>query len=113
MKIAIIGGKLQGVEAAYLARKAGWEVLLIDKNSDVPARDLADVFVQLDVADTKRFNSLIKDVELIIPATENIKTLNILEEWNQNSTIPLVFYSDYDILPFHLQTQKNQCIEGY
>jgi pyrrolysine biosynthesis protein PylC len=30
--VAIIGGNLQGVEAAYLARKAGYQVLVIDKN---------------------------------------------------------------------------------
>ncbi|ATW24708.1 hypothetical protein [Candidatus Formimonas warabiya] len=29
MRAAIVGGKLQGVEAAYLAQKAGWEVFLI------------------------------------------------------------------------------------
>ena len=32
MKAVVIGGKLQGVEAAYLAKKAGWEVVLIDKS---------------------------------------------------------------------------------
>ena len=26
MRIAVIGGKLQGVEATFLAHKAGWEV---------------------------------------------------------------------------------------
>ena len=30
MKAAIIGGKLQGVEAAYLAGKAGWDMTVID-----------------------------------------------------------------------------------
>ena len=37
MLIAVVGGKLQGVEAVYLAKKAGWKTLVIDKNPDVPA----------------------------------------------------------------------------
>jgi flavin-dependent dehydrogenase len=31
MQVAIIGGNLQGLETAYLANKAGCQVLLIDK----------------------------------------------------------------------------------
>ena len=37
-KIAVVGGKLQGTEACYLA-KAGWHVIPIDRNKDVPAQD--------------------------------------------------------------------------
>ena len=36
MKIAIIGGKLQGTEAVYLAKKAGFEIILIDRDAQVP-----------------------------------------------------------------------------
>ena len=45
MLVAIIGGNLQGVEAAYLARKAGCEVLVIDRKPVVPASGLCDRFV--------------------------------------------------------------------
>ena len=45
MKIAIIGGKLQGTEAVYLAKKAGFETILIDRDAQVPASGLADRFV--------------------------------------------------------------------
>jgi pyrrolysine biosynthesis protein PylC len=31
----VVGGKLQGIEAAYLAHKAGWSVKVIDKDSGV------------------------------------------------------------------------------
>ena len=41
MRLAIVGGKLQGTEAAYLGLKAGYEVVLIDRRSDVPASGLA------------------------------------------------------------------------
>ena len=47
--VAVAGGKLQGVEAAYLAHKAGWEVLLLDREDHVPASGLCDRFIQVDV----------------------------------------------------------------
>jgi pyrrolysine biosynthesis protein PylC len=31
---AVVGGNLQGTEAVYLSKKAGWEVLLIDKKPE-------------------------------------------------------------------------------
>ncbi|MCP4451790.1 MAG: 3-methylornithine--L-lysine ligase PylC, partial [Planctomycetes bacterium] len=49
MLSAIIGGNLQGVEATYLAKKAGWEVLLIDKNAQAPASLMCDRFVPLKI----------------------------------------------------------------
>lgn len=107
MKIAIIGGKLQGVEAAYLARKAGWKSLVIDKNSNVPASGLSDGFVQGDITETGWFNTILKDVELVIPATENIETLNALERWSQTSSIPLVFDSNsYRISSSKLESNR-------
>lgn len=47
--IAIIGGKLQGVEACYLARKAGWRITLFDRNPACPASQMADQFYPVDV----------------------------------------------------------------
>ncbi len=41
MRLAIVGGKLQGTEAAYLAGEAGYEVVLIDRRPDRPAAGLA------------------------------------------------------------------------
>jgi len=42
MRVAIIGGRLQGLEAVYLAKKAGWQTLLVDKEAAVPAAGLCD-----------------------------------------------------------------------
>jgi pyrrolysine biosynthesis protein PylC len=72
MKVAVVGGKLQGVEAVYLAQQAGWQVLLIDRDPHVPARGLAHSFIQLDVTkDTTELSDIFKDMDLIIPALEN------------------------------------------
>ena len=49
MRVAVIGGKLQGIEASYLARKEGWNVTLIDREEGVPAMGLCDKFFKSDV----------------------------------------------------------------
>ena len=36
MRVTIVGGGLQGVELCWLARKAGWETLLVDSRSAPP-----------------------------------------------------------------------------
>ena len=50
MRVTIVGGGLQGVELCWLARKAGWETLLVDERPSPPALWLADVFAQCDEA---------------------------------------------------------------
>ncbi len=37
MLTGIVGGRLQGVELACLARNAGWRTLLVDRKEEVPA----------------------------------------------------------------------------
>jgi len=92
MKIAVVGGKLQGVEAAYLAQQAGWQVLLIDRDPHVPARGLAHSFIQLDVTkDTKDLSDIFKDMDLIIPALENDYALKSLKNLARKGQFPLAF----------------------
>ena len=60
MRLLIVGGKLQGTEAAYLAAKAGWETVLIDRREAPPAAGLTDAHVIADVtADEPRTRSLV------------------------------------------------------
>jgi len=89
--VAIIGGNLQGVEAAYLAKKAGWEVLLIDKNPRAAASLMCDRFLPLIITADVDPNDIFKRVELIIPAIENDDVLGILREWSSQTQIPLAF----------------------
>lgn len=92
MRVAVVGGKLQGVEAAYLGQQAGWEVCLIDRATNVPARGLAHSFIQADVTkDTKDLLNILKDMDLIIPALENDNALKSLTEWAREGQFPLVF----------------------
>ena len=51
MIVAIAGGNLQGVEAVYLAKKAGWYTIVLDKQPHPPASGLCDQFIQIDLVD--------------------------------------------------------------
>ncbi len=91
MLVAIIGGNLQGVEGTYLAKKAGWEVLLIDKNPQAAASLMCDRFLPLNITTERDLDKIPKQVELIIPALENNSVLRILKEWSLQTGIPLAF----------------------
>jgi len=91
MLVAIIGGNLQGVEATYLAKKAGWEVLLIDKNPEAAASLMCDHFLPLTISANTDPHEILKQVELIIPALEGKGTLNTLQEWSLETGVPMAF----------------------
>ena len=98
MRVVIVGGKLQGMEAVYLAKKAGWEVILVDKNSEVPAAELCDQFILLDVTKVVEWIPFLKGIDLIIPALENQEALDSLVRSGKYAGVPLVFDRDaYEI----------------
>ena len=91
-RLAIIGGKLQGIEACYLASKAGIETLLIDKSHDAPARGLCTKFMNVDILLENRF--LMDEIcrcDLVLPALENQIVLNKLVELSQTQGFVLAF----------------------
>ncbi|MDZ7762401.1 MAG: 3-methylornithine--L-lysine ligase PylC [Desulfovermiculus sp.] len=91
MNVAIIGGKLQGLEACYLARKAGWNTILIDKQRNIPAYYLCDSFLQFDIHRWKDLVHDLWDIDIIIPALENWSTLNVIQEMSDQRGIPYLF----------------------
>ena len=93
MLAALAGGNLQGVEAAYLAQKAGWEVLVIDRKPMVPASGLCHTFTQLDMTSENDLAHALNGVDLVIPALENDTALAALERVTRNSGIPFAFDS--------------------
>jgi len=99
LKIAVVGGKLQGTEATYLAHKAGWEVILIDKRPVVPAKGLADEFYQMDViSEAPAIRSILKKAALIVPAFEDAAALNLLKEAADREGVPIAYdESSYQI----------------
>ena len=102
MLVAVVGGNLQGVEAAYLAKKAGWEVTVIDRNAVVPAAGLGDRFSRVNIKTAADLERALKGVALVIPALENDAALACLECWSQKSEIPLAF----DALAYSISSSK-------
>jgi pyrrolysine biosynthesis protein PylC len=91
--VAVAGGNLQGVEAAYLSQKAGWDVLLMDRKPMVPAAGLCQSFVQLDITFEKDLAQALSDVDLVIPALENDAALACLDRVTRKNGIPFAFDS--------------------
>ncbi len=91
MKVAIVGGKLQGVEAAYLAKKAGWEVFVVDKKPGALAAAIGDHFQAMDVTHRDEWLMLLKKIDLVIPALENKEALDCLASSAKYSKVPLLF----------------------
>ncbi len=89
--IAIIGGKLQGVEAVYLAHKAGFNTLVIDKNPDAPAAKLCDRFLEFAFETDDVFPKQIEKPDLILPAIEDDDVLPLIQRWAVTENIPLAF----------------------
>jgi pyrrolysine biosynthesis protein PylC len=90
--LVIIGGKLQGLEACYLAKKAGISTVLIDKKTNPIAKRQADDFYQLDITkESKRAVTILKEAKLVLPALENKEALNWLRENSERYGINVAF----------------------
>jgi len=95
MKIAIVGGSLQGIEATYLAKKAGFETVVVDKRNDAPAFSLSDGHISIDL--TEQGSDMIRmfrDCDAVLPACEDINLLYRLNEVLSRSEIPFLFDMD-------------------
>ena len=81
MRLLIVGGKLQGTEAAYLAAKAGWDTVLVDRRESPPAAGIAHAHVLADItADAGAAKSLVTSCDAVLPACEDAPTLAWLAE---------------------------------
>ena len=98
MRVAIAGGGLQGVELCWLARKAGWETLLVDRRPAPPALRLADGFVQADVtrleAEGREAAERMAGADIVIPALEDAAALEALGAWCARRGLPFAFDPD-------------------
>ena len=91
MLIAIIGGKLQGVEAVYLAQKAGWKTLVIDRNPNAPAIGLCDDFLAFEFSPGHCIPTGCPKPDFILPAVEDTNVLTASKTWAETENIPLAF----------------------
>jgi pyrrolysine biosynthesis protein PylC len=92
VRLAIVGGRLQGTEAVYLADKAGYETVLIDRRPAPPAAGLADYHYVLDVvAEPGTARALLGACDAVLPACEDDVTLAWLAEQVPALGVPLLF----------------------
>lgn len=90
--MAIAGGKLQGVEASFLAQDLGWETIVIDRNPNVPARGLCRSFFQCDmVLDQSTLCEIIRKSDFVVPALENVKALKSLTRCASSVGVPFAY----------------------
>ena len=106
VRIAIIGGALQGMELAYLGKKAGYEIVVVDRDPGAPALNLGDHREMIDpLMDPMTLMDVISDCDAVIPATENIMLLNCLVGLTKAAEVPLLF----DIEAYRITSSKVQC----
>jgi len=91
MVVAVAGGALQGLEITYLAQKAGFETILLDRRKDAPATGICHRFVAVDLTDHEALNGALGSVDLVLPATENAQALRALAQWCEENEMPLAF----------------------
>ncbi|MDW5563868.1 MAG: 3-methylornithine--L-lysine ligase PylC [Methanomassiliicoccus sp.] len=97
--LGVVGGKLQGMEAAYLAKKAGMKVVVLDRDPKAPALALADEGVVIDTTmERKRTIDLLTDCDAVLPANENLDTLVGLTNMLSCTDVPLIFDIDAYLL---------------
>lgn len=108
VKLAIVGGALQGMELAYLSRKAGYETVVIDKDFDAPALSLGDHMEVFDpLMEPHTLMELISDCDAVIPANENLMLLNSLVGLARAAEVPLLFDIDaYRVTSSKLKTNE-------
>ena len=103
MRLLVVGGKLQGTEAVYLAAKAGWETVLVDRRGGTPAQGLAHEHVAMDVvADERRTRALAATCDAVLPACEDLDTLEWLAAHVPDWGVPLLF----DLAAYRISSSK-------
>lgn len=90
-RLGILGGGLQGTEAAALSRWAGWETVLADGRAAPPARDLAWRFVHSEIKDFRDLDQAFGDCDLLLPACEDLPTLKLVSDWRRRGGLPVAF----------------------
>lgn len=103
--IALVGGKLQGFEVTYLAKKAGIKVVLVDRNKYPLIKTMVDDFHCFDVIEKpEKLIDISRTVNGIIPVNENLDTIEFLKTIKDKLACPLLF--DFDA--YHISSDKKR-----
>jgi pyrrolysine biosynthesis protein PylC len=89
--VAIVGGRLQGMEATYLCSNADVATILMDRDPNPPAKGLCDEFFRVDVVkEPMKAKHVLKRCDAVLPANENRRALPILQQLCHELEIPLM-----------------------
>lgn len=95
MKLCIVGGALQGMEAVFLATKAGYETVVIDRRPEAPALSICGEGHVLDPLKTpEKALDIIERCDCVLPACENLDLLSFLDRMLRGSNVQLLFDMD-------------------
>lgn len=99
MNVAVVGGKLQGVEVTYLAKCAGYTVGVLDRRQDAQAFGMADREHVIDILqESARTECILKKYDVVIPAIENLEVLDMVLAIGKKLDVPVLFDRDaYEI----------------
>jgi len=88
-RLCVVGGKLQGMEAVYLAKKAGLETILIDRRRNPPASALADETHMVNVVkDYSTAKVIFRYSDVVLPALEDAEALSAVERACRKLGVP-------------------------
>lgn len=88
----IVGGKLQGLEALYLAAKANCRTTLIDRNKNALGQIFCHRFIDTDVIDCRGLAlAELRKAAIILPALEDNDALTYLSNLRDTYHLPLLF----------------------
>ena len=90
--LGLLGGGLQGLEAALLARQAGWASFLADARPAPPAALLADGFRAGRLAAFRDLDQVFRHCDLVLPACEDPETWALLAGWSGRGDAPPVAF---------------------
>lgn len=90
LKLLVVGGKLQGLEVTYLAKEAGYYVMVVDQAEEITCSKLADEHIKMDACSRTKMLDLFQKVDVVIPAIENKAVLSSLVTYSKETGVPLI-----------------------
>jgi len=105
VRVGIVGGRLQGIEAAYLCSKAAFETVLVDSDPNPPAKGLTDEYHEIDIVRRpERAKHVLQACDAVIPANENRRALVVLHKICDQLHIPFM----HDDAAFRITSDKKE-----
>lgn len=93
MRLGIVGGRLQGTEAAYLGLRAGYELVLVDRSAGTPASGLVAETHVFDVrSEPESARAVLGTCDVVVPACEDLDTLEWLDRTLPSWGVPYAFH---------------------